>query len=174
MCDKIDLMEEYKMCNKTDQVGMSSPWVTYARKLAMLLTADDTEVEYNSEKKKVTIRTNSFDKCAAFTKLLPQAVVFGNVILTIDIIPANDIDDVTMFKHIFANSPIVDKIVTIQPEGTSNPFTYILFKKEVVEYWDDNLGNPHGFMFDLYQNMAENVFEDNHDGIIFTTSSSLD
>jgi hypothetical protein len=140
----------------------------------MLLTADDTTVEYDGEKRKVIIRTKSFDKCSAFTRLLPQAVVFGNVMLTIDIVPANDIDDVTMFKHIFANSPIVDKIVTVQPEGTSNPFTYILFKKEVVEYWDDNLGNPHGFMFDLYQNIADNVFDSNHDGIIFSTSSSLD
>lgn len=162
------------MCDKTDQVGNSSPWVTYARKLATLLTADDTEVEYNSEKKKVVIRTESFDKATAFMKLLPQVIIFGNVALYIEILPANTSDTVTMFKRIFANSPVVDKIVTVQPDGTSNPFTYILFKKEVVQYWDDNLGNPHGFMFDLYQNMAENVFEDNHDGIIFTTSSSLD
>ena len=165
------------MCDKTDQVGMSSPWVTYARKLATLLTADDTEVEYDGHddnKKKVIIRTKSFDKATAFMKLLPAIIIFGNVALYIKIIPANELDTVKLFKTIFGNSPIVDKIVTVQPDGTSNPFTYILFKKEICEYWDDNLGNPHGFMFDLYQNMAENVFEDNHDGIIFTTSSSLD
>ena len=165
------------MCDKSDQVGISSPWVTYARKLAMLLTADDTTVEYDGHddnKKKVIIRTKSFDKATAFMKLLPSIIIFGNVALYIKIIPANELDTVKLFKTIFGNSPIVDKIVTVQPDGTSNPFTYILFKKEVCEYWDDNLGNPHGFMFDLYQNMAENIFEDNHDGIIFTTSSSLD
>lgn len=165
------------MCDKTDQVGMSSPWVHYARQLGMLLTADDTTVEMVSiddTKKKVIIRSESLDKVTAFMELLPKIIIFDTVALYIDIIPANKPDTVAMFKTIFNNSPIVDKIVTIQPEGTSNPFTYILFKKEVAEYWDDNLGNPHGFMFDLYQNIADNVFDDHHDGIIFSTSSSLD
>ena len=162
------------MCDKTDQVGMSSPWVHYARQLAMLLTADDVDVTYYDEAKKVVIRTGNLIKANALRHVLPAIIIFGNVTLCIEIMPLEKVDNVALFKQIFENSPIVDKIVTISQGGQTNPFTYILFKKEVVQYWDDNLGNPHGFVFDLYQNMAENVFEDNHDGVIFTTSSSKD
>ena len=56
----------------------------------------------------------------------------------------------------------------MRPIGTTNPFVYVMFKPEVVQYWDDNLGDPHGNISTLAQEIARDVFEDGN-GVYFST-----
>lgn len=51
-----------------------------------------------------------------------------------------------------------------------NSFTYVVFEKEVVQYWNDNLADYNGLTSTLYQDLAKEIFEDaNLDGVYFCT-----
>jgi hypothetical protein len=52
----------------------------------------------------------------------------------------------------------------------TNPITYVIFKKEVVQYYDDNLGDAHGNRTTLYEQIANQIFED-REGIYFCTDN---
>ena len=41
-----------------------------------------------------------------------------------------------------------------------NSFTYVVFEKEVVQYWNDNLGDINGLRSTLYQDLAKEIFAD--------------
>jgi hypothetical protein len=45
---------------------------------------------------------------------------------------------------------------------------YVLFAREVVSYFNDNLADLNGLTSTLYQNLAEEVFP-NHGGVFFCT-----
>lgn len=46
------------------------------------------------------------------------------------------------------------------PEGVwFVPFTYVVFKNCVVQFFNDNLNDPHGIISTLYQEIAEEVLE---------------
>ena len=40
------------------------------------------------------------------------------------------------------------------------PFTYVVFKNCVVQFFNDNLNDPHGVLSTLYQDIAREVFGD--------------
>lgn len=154
--------------------GMSSPWVLFVAKLKKFFEEDnDIHIDYNpnSNPNLVNIRVDDETKHYALSNLLESKIYFGNFELEIRVIPANfaSVDKVALFKSLFKDMSIVDEIDEITPEGTSNTFTYILFKNQVVKYWSDNLGNPHGNNFTLYEDLANDIFSD-HAGVLFTTA----
>ena len=152
-------------------IDLTAKWIQYVVFLKIMFEREGTKILYNDEAKKVDIYVEDVAMAYAFSALLPPEKTFGNITLTINVIPANaGPDSVELFKIIFKDNPLVNDIITIQPEGTNNPFTYILFDESIVEYWNDNLGNPHGLSFALYQDIAEEIF-DSHDGVFFTTQS---
>lgn len=87
--------------------------------------------------------------------------------MTIEVIAANEeVSLISLYKAAFAGNPIVSYIETV--DGFGNPLNYIVFEKEVVQYFNDNLGDIHGIESTLYQDLAEEVF-DEHDSIFFCT-----
>ena len=154
-----------------EKLDLSADWITYITFLRIIFP--ENKIVYNNDTKTVRIYSDDANKAYAMARLLPSAITFGNVTLFIEIIPGNFEDDpVKLMKILFEVSPVVDDIITIQPDGCSNQFTYILFKNEVVEFWNDNLGDPHGLSFTLLQDIADKLFEGEHDGVLFTTSST--
>lgn len=153
---------------------ISSPWVLYVKKLSTFFAEDpDISIDYDAENApdKLTIRVDNQDKCYALTQLLDSEITFGIFTLKIDICPANLMvnDKLSLFKMAFKDNPIVDSVESIRPDGSFNSFNYISFRNEVVKYWSDNLGNPHGNSFTLYEILADEIFKD-HPGVLFTTA----
>ena len=63
---------------------------------------------------------------------------------------------------------------TIPVEGVfTNPILYVVFEKEVVQYFNDDLGDPHGNRSTLYQELAKEVFPE-HDGVLYCTDVEED
>ena len=61
--------------------------------------------------------------------------------------------------------------IMIDIEGVFvNPIHYCVFKKEVAQYWGDNLGDPHGNVSTLYQEIAKDIFGESG-GVIFCTDN---
>lgn len=87
--------------------------------------------------------------------------------MKIVIIPANnDITRSDLIKTALAGNPIVSYVEHI--DILNNPIDYVVFEKEVVQYFNDNLGDIHGVESTLYENLAREVFEE-HDGVFFCT-----
>ena len=153
-------------------IKMAPPWVTYANALMAMFEKDpDIKVTYDNENLGVKLYVNGFAKADALTKLLPAEKAFGNVTLKISVVPANDNpeDMVKLFRDAFFGNEAVADIWTAPMEVTqSNPLTYVIFRKEVVQYYNDDLSDAHGNRNTLYQEIAKEIFED-HQGIFFCT-----
>lgn len=156
---------------------LSSPWVLYVNEIKAFFKGDkDVEVIFDEDTNTVKLLVNGAEKADALTQLLPAKKQFGNVTLTIQIIPANRFEPnkLDLFRKAFADNPIVTDYISIPKEitGFANDFNYLVFKKEVVQYHNDSLNDPHGNCSTLYQNIAEEVF-DNYSGVYFCTDKDM-
>ena len=154
-----------------NNVKLSAPWITYFRKLETLFKYDeDVNVKYDESAMIISIFVEGQDKADALTQLLPTEVSFGNVVVSIRVIPANaKMNRVDLLKKAFDNNPIFSYATTI--EGVMvNPISYVVFEPKVAQYWDDNLHDPHGLVSTLYEDLAREVFGE-EGGICFSTDS---
>ena len=154
------------------KVNLATPWATFYTELEMLFEKDPcVKLQFeDGDEKVIKIYVDSTAKADALAKILPAEKTFGNVVVKVEVIPAN-VDEKSLFdlyKDAFYGNPIVDKF-----ESTSFPmeFNYILFKKEVVQYFNDDLSDYNGMESTLYEDIAKDVFE-NHE-LISKTGTRL-
>ena len=154
---------------------LSAPWQIYYKELCALFEKDnEIHIIYDVDDQIINIYVENEAKADALAEMLPEFKYFGSMKITIMIIPANKCNSRrsrgTDIEDIFYKNPIVDDIITI--DGVmSNPMTYVIFSKEVVQYYHDNLGDYNGICSTLYQDIAERIFED-HEGIFFCTNKT--
>ena len=149
---------------------LTSPWVTYYRELNELFKQDEEiKIIYDEENNVVKLFVNNAEKAEAISSLLPVEKSFGNVTLTISVIPPNGLlkAKAVDYEKAFEGNPIVSYIKTISLYMT-NDLTYIVFKNKVVQYFNDDLGDINGVCSTLYQDIAKRVFDDK-EGIYFCT-----
>ena len=157
--------------------GVSSPWVCEFRKYQVLFGQDqDIKLDFDNDEPAIKMYIIGQDKYEALSRILPTERQFGNVVLKIQLIPDNNLklSTLDLFRKAFADNPIVTDYISIPKEitGSANDFNYLVFKKEVTQYHDDSLNDPHGNRSALYQDIANEVFE-NHDGIYFCTDKDV-
>lgn len=154
-----------------EKIKMAPPWIQYVNALTALFREDkDIKVEYDNDTYKVKLLVDNKPKAEALAQLLPETVAFGNIDLSVIVVPSNsEVTKRDLFKQAFAGNSAVEMFYNID-NVFSNPLTYIVFKKKVVQYYNDDLSDIHGNRSTLYQNLAEDVF-DEHDGIMFCTDT---
>ena len=148
---------------------LSAPWVTYYHELQALFDEDsDVEVVYDEDEPQVKLFVENQYKADALSKLLPEEKTFGNVTLKVTVIPSNDEEesDFSLFKRAFEGNPIISDFIEL--ELFNNPVDYVVFRNEVVQFFNDEMGDPNGLKSTLYQDIAKDVFADK-DGIFFCT-----
>ena len=158
------------------KLGLSAPWTIYYRQVQALFNEDeDINVVFDERDFAIKLYVENQEKADVLADLLPNKQVFGNVVLAIKVIPANEelnevnaIDDIQKFKILFEGNDAVSYTEQIQVQ--TNPMFFIVFKKEVVQFFTDNLSDIHGLCSTLYQNLAEEIFE-HHDGVYFCTDN---
>lgn len=155
-----------------EKIKLSAPWFTYIREIEALFGEDpDITIRYIEKPLTIKMYVNNAAKADAISQLLPNQKVFGETILNIIVVPANEngTSQAALFKTAFEGNPIFSEMIDI--EGVYvNPIHYCVFRKEVVQYWNDNLADPHGNVSTLYQNIAEDIFQDtDKGGVIFCT-----
>ena len=147
-----------------------APWYRYYNKIKALFGSDpDIRLELDEEDKILRMYVNGQEKSDAIGQLLPSQVELGNIRLYIDVIPANsDQDNASLFRKAFDGNPAVSYLANVMVNG--GIFKYLVFRNAVIQYYDDNLQDPHGLRSTLYQEIAKEVFpEDVREGIFFTT-----
>lgn len=153
------------------KLGIAPPWITYARKIHKLFEMDpEVRVEYSDDEvcgKELKLYVESHEKAEALDKLLSGVKSFGNVEMVLTVIPANvEESPFKVFEKAFKGNPIVSYTETLNAYGQE--FNYVVFQPEVVQYFNDNMGDINGIESTLYQDIAKEVFKDMN-GVFFCT-----
>jgi hypothetical protein len=132
----------------------------------------DVIVRYDEDENKVSLFVEGTEKAMALGQLLPCEKEFGGAVLTIDVVPANSDEDPTdadLIKMAFKGNPVVEDIV--DRELFAHEVTYVAFAKEVVQYYNDNLGDLWGNKSTLLEDIARDVFDGKNKDVYFCTSN---
>lgn len=136
-----------------------SPWVNYYREVEALFKEDpEVHVVFDDETYELKLYVDNNRKAEALTALLPTEKTFGNVGVKIEVIPANNGERTYLDLVIdaFEGNPALEYVQDIDtPMGK---FNYVVFKSEVVQYFNDDISDVNGNRSTLYQNIAEDVF----------------
>ena len=150
-----------------DELKLSPPWQTLFHKLNAMFGCDpEIELELIDEEYKINLFVNNQKKYEALTKLLPEEYVFGNVHVKLVIIPANDEDDdeediIDTFFDAFDGNPVMTDAFSVKaPVGV---FNYVEFAPKVVQFYNDDLTDPHGLCSTLFEDIAYDLFVDDLD-----------
>lgn len=142
-----------------NQAKLSPPWADYYNQLRELF-ANDREVTIDTapdNDKAVLVRvTGNPAKADALGKLLPPAVEFGGVKVTIAVVPDNEISLEGLIRTAFAGNAALSDVVT-STDAFGTPVTYALFAPRAVQYFNDDISHPEGRTTRLLQDVARNV-----------------
>ena len=152
---------------------LSPPWINYYNELVALFGDDpDIKLYFDEESYTVKMFVDSDIKADALSKLLPEEKTFGNVVVKIEIVPANSEDEspITLLRRAFAGNPVIDDIQTLE-SPIFGEVSYVVFKNGVVQYFNDDISDLYGLRSTLYQELAKDVFKDsNLAGVYFCTA----
>lgn len=147
---------------------LSAPWYVYYHELEALFGQDpELSMEFDEGEFVITIYVQgNEEKTYALTQLLPVFKEFGSIVVRTRVIPANGKaeSDYDLLLKAFKDNPVF--ATGIQEEMTN--MNYILFKKEVVQFFSDQFDDPHGYRSTLYKTIADDVFAGVHD-VFFST-----
>ena len=156
------------------KLKLSAPWIIFYREIEAMFQGDpEVRVVFDEDNLTVKLYVDDGEKALALDTLLPPAKKFGRTTLKINVIPANDyFVDVkgNMFEAALEGNTALSFIRTISGI-MSNPITYVVFKKAVVQYYTDDLGDYFGIHSTLFQDVAKDVFGD-PDGVFFCTDTA--
>ena len=159
-----------------DRLGLSSPWITYFRKIEALFDKDpEVMVDFEDDTCTLKVYVDNQGKAEAIDALLPDFIDFGNVEMTIQVIPANGTDPrLELFRKAFEGNGAVVGIETVDDSipllgGNS----YVLFAPEVVQYFTDDLSTYDGFESTLYEDIASELLSVGDSRVFFCTARAV-
>ena len=157
------------------KLKLSPPWITYVNEVNALFGEDpDINITYDNSKMKLALYVKGAEKAAAISQLMPLEKNFGNISLKIFVIPENGgklhliKDKERIFIYAFENNPVLSFVLTTPSDIWDFNSIYVIFKNEVVQFFNDNLKDIRGNMSTLYQDIAEDVFEEMY-GVSYCT-----
>lgn len=152
------------------RIKLQSPWVQYYDKISVFFEEDpDVQVLFDEDKPEIKIYVEDQAKAKALAELIPAEQKYGKVVLKVGVIPGNaESSSEGLISDAFRGNPIVESIKTISGIFT-NPITYVIFQKEVVQYYNDDLGDAYGNCSTLWQEIAKSIFKE-QEGVYYCTS----
>ena len=148
---------------------MIAPWNEYFKKVEALFKHDpQVTVKYDEAAREISLYVDDPVKADALAKILPEEKTFGNVVITTKVIPANNneetVDD--LIAKAFKGNRALNYVKTI-PTPFGN-MTFAVFNPDVVQYYNDDIGDINGLCSTLYQDIAKDVL--NADKVHFCTN----
>lgn len=154
------------MEKKSEKVRLSPPWDGHMSKLASFFKGDD-RVRVGTCGMGYVANIEVFDTkmYSALEQVLNKRIRFGNVVLKINLVPANgvkafkgEMTDLAALKVVLKDNPAFAKIVSRKTELGNNVF--VLFKPVVLMWYNDNLASPYKQSTSVYELEAQIVFKD--------------
>ena len=146
--------------NENMNVKLSAPWDIFFKQIFELFRYDnDIAVTHTEDDPyRITILVNSADKYNALLQLMPTEKEFGNVTVSIDIVPSNkEKSDRELLETLFKGNQIFSKVVSSKLP-TGDEINFVMFLPWVAQYYADNLRDPYGNNNELYADIAREVF----------------
>lgn len=153
-------------------LNLSAPWDEFYQEINALFGADPAiEIDYDEAEKVISLCVEGEGKAEALEALLPMEKAFGNVTVKLRVIPANDLKSprLSLFQKAFEGNPVFAYAKEVEPSAITFGAGYVVFKKEVVQYFVDNLSDVNGLRSTLYQEIAKDVFGEDA-GVFFSTN----
>lgn len=168
------------MAKKQEKVKLSPPWESHMQMLKAFFKGDDRiEVvigtQEGTQKGTVVgqIRVADADCFIALGQALRQTVKFGNVTLYVVIVPANEEVEAKIGKKLKAGKKLLP-LAALKEALKKNPafsklkmsrlgdrsICFCVFKPAIIQWYNDNLGNPWKITSCMHECQAENVFAD--------------
>lgn len=140
-------------------VGLSAPWVTFYREIQALFAKDpEIDVKYDEDNTKINIYVSNSRKADALAKLLPESRTFGNVTVEVNIIPGNEEENIRdTLRDAFYGNPVLSYITPARLPG-GNIVSFVVFRNEVVQFFNDDMSDLYGNKSTLYQEIAKDLF----------------
>ena len=163
------------------KLKLSLPWYEYYEKVKALFGNDpDVQLIFDEEKMTLSIYVDSQLKADSLAQIFPIEKEWGDTKLLINVIPCNA-DLTVVVKYHMSNELPIHKVMYyalcdnphfVEVLHTDSIFdmTYVVFKNEVIQYYNDNLGDPNGLVSTLAQDIAKEIF-DVPVGVFFCTES---
>jgi hypothetical protein len=138
---------------------LSSPWVIFYKEINAVFGKDpDINVVFDDEKNEIKLHVKDATKADAISQILPEKKTFGNYSVTVTVIPENNnADTFSLFTKAFKGNPVFAGIKKVD-NPIINDVKYILFKPEVVQFFNDDMSDANGLESTLYQDIAEDIF----------------
>ena len=156
------------------ELKISAPWEILFNEFEALF-GEDPEISvkryYTEDDKTIIMMVDSQEKADALQKILPASYTFGNIVVHLDIKPANtnESDIVNIYAKAFKGNPVLDDILTEDIPGSKANF--FVFRNEVCRFFADNIRDYQGKKSVLFEDIAADIFEDTP-GIYFCTADS--
>lgn len=161
------------------KLALEAPWQTFVKQIKALFDGDPDikvsdiyEPEDGFTDYSFAIMVRNHEKFVALDRLMVRTRTFGDVMLGVDLFDEEnaEVDVAGLFKTLFNGNPNVDSIQTrTDPAGVN--WHYVLFKPEVVQFFDDDLNDYNGNWNGLAEDIAREVFEENSRGVNFCTAA---
>ena len=148
-------------------ISLSAPWYTYYHELEALFGQDpDVTLDFDEDELIIRLYVFKEEKAYALSQLLPAVKEFGSISARVRVVPANNKyeNDYELLLKAFKDNPVF--AAGVKEEMTD--MNYILFKKEVVQFYNDQFDDPRGYRSTLYKTIADDVFAGVHDAFFST------
>ena len=160
------------MNSKLTNLNLSAPWVEFYQEIKALFGDDPAiRIDYNQDTRVISLRVEGEEKAAALEALLPKEKTFGNVTVQVQVIPANALkaSRLPLFQAAFEGNPAFAYVkVAADMSALTFGADYVVFKKEVVQFFNDDLSDVYGVKSTLYEEIARDVFGPDA-GVFFCT-----
>ena len=167
------------------KVKLTAPWDEYYEELNAFFEEDpDVTILYDEEAKDIKVLVQETIKAEVLTHLLKDEVEFGGVKLTITVVPANEVTECVkklvtnigndenfgeMYDRVLINNGAFAYTYTVDNVMGFNA-VFVVFRKKVIQYYNDDLGDLHGMKSTLAENIARDIFV-SHNGVFFCTDA---
>ena len=148
-----------------ETLKLQPPWYELHEQFKALFGQDpEISVDFDSGKLKIALRVESAKKAAALDRLIPMSYPMGGRDLSVSVVPGNKVGDllpedaekVDVVAAAFDGNPVVKQVRRVS-KGMFKDLVYCVFRKEVVQYPNDNLGDVNGNKSTLMECIAREL-----------------
>ena len=143
-----------------EDLKLGTPWTIYANRVKALFEYDkDVRVEYDYETRKLVVHVDGSDKAESIKRLLPSSMTYGNVVLSIAIVPSDLLGtEEDLFRKAFEGNPALESVV--ESCGPAGDVSYALFAPAITQIHEDDLSEFDGMKTITYAELAKSVLKE--------------
>lgn len=143
---------------------LSPPWYQYQRQVLNLFQGDpelkisDLE-EVNDGEYTFSIESQNGAKLQAIEKLIGRTKMIGNVKVVIDYKYADGSNEswAEVVEAAFQGNPLFKEVIVERDPIMQVEFSYAIFARDIISFWNDNLGDYSGNEHYIVADLAKEV-----------------